>query len=108
MKYLLLKKKTNLHLLFLFILSLYYLIPYFSLGQLIVNPHDILDSEVVYRHIIGKIYRNDFESVNLFLAGEIKWYFLRGIFYPLTLLYAFFKTETAFWLIDIFVLLHVK
>ncbi len=75
MKYLSLKKKTNLHLLFLFILSLYYLIPYFSLGQLIVNPHDILDSEVVYRHIIGKIYRNDFESVNLFLAGEIKWYF---------------------------------
>ena len=103
MKYLLLKKKTNLHLLFLFILSLYYLIPYFFLGQLIVNPHDILDGEVVYRHIIGKIYRNDFESVNLFLAGEIKWYFLRGIFHPLTLLYAFFKTETAFWLIDIFI-----
>ena len=71
MKYLLLKKKTNLHLLFLFILSLYYLIPYFFLGQLIVNPHDILDSEVVYRHIIGKIVSQCVRSEYRFFVLEL-------------------------------------
>ena len=103
MNYFSIKKKVNLHLIFLFILSLYYLIPYFFTGQLILKAHDLLDSEIVYNHIIGKIYRGDVESINLFIAGEIKWYFLRRILQPLTLLYAFFETETAFWLTDIFV-----
>jgi len=98
-----LKKKANLHLFFLFILSLYYLIPYFFTGQLILKSHDILDSEIVYNHIIGRIYKGELESINLFIAGEIEWYFLRRIFQPLTLLYGFFQTETAFWLTDILV-----
>ena len=97
------KEELNVHLIFLFILSLFYLIPYFLVGQLIVNPHDLLDSEIVYNHIIGKIYRGDVESINLFLAGEIKWYFLKGILRPLALLYAFFDTEVAYWLTDILV-----
>ena len=97
------KEELKIHSIFLFILSLFYLIPYFLVGKLILNPHDLLDSEIVYNHIIGRIYRGDFESIELFLAGEIKWYFLRGILRPLTLLYAFFETETAYWLIDIIV-----
>jgi len=97
------KEEFKIHSIFLFILSLFYLIPYFLVGKLILNPHDLLDSEIVYNHIIGRIYRGDFESIELFLAGEIKWYFLRGILRPLTLLYAFFETETAYWLIDIIV-----
>ena len=97
------KEELKIHSIFLFILSLFYLIPYFLVGQLIVNPHDLLDSEIVYNHIIGRIYGGDFESIELFLAGEIKWYFLRGILRPLTLLYAFFETETAYWLTDIIV-----
>ena len=97
------KKEIEIHLIFLFILSLFYLIPYFLVGQLILNPHDLLDSEIVYNHIIGRIYRGDIESINLFLAGEIKWYFLKGILRPLILLYAFFETETAYWLTDILV-----
>ena len=97
------KEELKIHSIFLFILSLFYLIPYFLVGQLIVNPHDLLDSEIVYNHIIGRIYRGDIESINLFLAGEIKWYFLKGILRPLTLLYAFFETEAAYWLTDILV-----
>ena len=91
------------HLIFLFILSLYYLIPFFLVGQLVIYPHDILDIAVVFNHVIGKIYQGNFESINLFLAGEIKWYFLRGIFQPITLLYALFDAEVAFWLTDIFI-----
>ena len=103
MKFVLFKEKVNLHLIFLFILSLYYLIPYFFVGQLILKSHDILDMEIVYNHIIGRIYRGDIESINLFLAGEIEWYFLRRILQPLTLLYALFETEIAFWLTDIII-----
>jgi len=97
------KEEIKIHLIFLFILSLFYLIPYFLVGQLILNPHDLLDSEIVYNHIIGRIYRGDIESINLFLAGEMKWYFLKGILRPLILLYAFFETEAAYWLTDILV-----
>ena len=97
------KEELKIHSIFLFILSLFYLIPYFLVGQLIVNPHDLLDSEIVFNHIIGRIYRGDIESINLFLAGEIKWYFLKGILRPLALLYAFFDTEVAYWLTDILV-----
>ena len=97
------KEEVKVHLIFLFILSLFYLIPYFLVGQLILNPHDLLDSEIVYNHIIGRIYRGDIESINLFLAGEFKWYFLKGILRPLILLYAFFETEAAYWLTDILV-----
>ena len=103
MNSLLTEERVKFHLIFLFILSLYYLIPYFLVGQLVLYPHDILDIAVVINHIIGKIYRGDFESINLFLAGEIKWYFLKGILQPMTLLYAFFKTEVAFWLTDILI-----
>ena len=70
-------KKITIHLIFLFILSLYYLIPYFLVGELILKSTDLLDSGVVYNHIIGRIYRGDFESLNLFIAGEFKWYFLQ-------------------------------
>ena len=97
------KEEVKVHLIFLFILSLFYLIPYFLVGQLILNPHDLLDIEIVYNHIIGRIYRGDIESINLFLAGEMKWYFLKGILRPLILLYAFFETEAAYWLTDILV-----
>ena len=97
------KEEVKVHLIFLFILSLFYLIPYFLVGQLILNPHDLLDNEIVFNHIIGRIYRGDIESINLFLAGEIKWYFLKGILRPLILLYAFFETEAAYWLTDILV-----
>ena len=95
------KEEVKVHLIFLFILSLYYLIPYFLVGELILKSTDLLDSGVVYNHIIGRIYRGDFESLNLFIAGEFKWYFLQRILQPLTLLYGFLETETAYWLTDI-------
>ena len=97
------KKKINLNIIFIFILSLYYLIPYFLTGHLILKPHDLLDSEIVYNNIIGRIYKGDIESINLFIGGEIEWYFLRRVLQPLTLIYALFETETAFWLTDVLI-----
>ena len=63
---------------------------------------------MVDSHIIGRILSGDFESVDLFLNGEIKWYFLKKILQPLMLLYAIFETEFAYWLTDILVKLINK
>ena len=104
MNYLSIKKEEiKLHLIFLFIISLYYLIPYFLLGQLISNPHDILEKEVVSNYIIGKFHRGDTDIVNLLLGGEIKWFFLWRALQPLILLYTFFEAELAFWITDILI-----
>ena len=104
MSYFSIKEKDELkfHLIFIFILSLYYLIPYLLVGQLIAEYGDILEKQIVSNFVIGKFYRGDAESIDLFLGGEIKWYFLWGILKPISFLYAFFETETAFWLNDIF------
>ena len=98
-----LNEKLKIHFIFLFILSLYYLIPFFFTGHLILHPHDLLDSEIVYNDVIGKLYKGENESVDVFLGGEIKWYFLRRVLQPLTLIYSLFESEIAFWLTDILV-----
>ena len=75
--------KTNyVHLFFLTFLFLHYLFPLILGGQIVVEPHDILDGTVVNDHIISKIYKGDIESLNYFLSGEIKWYYLDQLFYP--------------------------
>lgn len=96
-------KNENLryHFIFLFILSLYYLIPLFFTGHLILNPNDTLDNEIVFNHIIGKFYKGDIESVKVFLGGKIEWYYLRRVLQPLTLIYSIPNAEVAFWLTDI-------
>ena len=91
------KKELILHLIFLFIVSLYYLIPYFLVGEFITDKFEILEKEIVSDHVIGKFLGGDLDSVNIFLAGEIKWYFLWGILKPFSLLFVFFETEAAFW-----------
>ena len=96
-----LSEKLKIHFVFLFILSLYYLIPFFFTGNLILNPHDLLDSEIVYNDAIGKLYKGNTESTDIFLGGEIKWYFLRRVLQPLTLIYFLFESEAAFWLTDV-------
>ena len=96
------KSEVLVHFIFLFIISLFYSIPYFFIGQLILNPHDLMDMGIVENYISGKIYRGDFESINLFLAGEFKWYNIKRILQPLMTLYALFDAEVAYWIIDIF------
>ena len=96
-------KKKNYHLLFLLILSISYIFPLIFFGKLTTFYHDNLDSMVVYNHVIGKIYREGFniEYANIFLAGEIKYYYLRHIFKPFIFLYAVLNTELAYWTTDI-------
>lgn len=93
-------KSLNVHLAFLFVLSLSYIIPFLIFGKITLFYHDTLDSEIVYNSILGKVYRGDAESIKYFLNGEFKVEFLRRLFHPINLLYYFFNPEIAYWIND--------
>ena len=94
--------KTNyVHLFFLTFLFLHYLFPLILVGQIVVEPHDILDGIVVNDHIISKIYKGDIESLNYFLSGEIKWYYLEKLFYPTNVLHYLLNDKLFYFTNDI-------
>ena len=95
--------KNHFHFIFLFILSLNYLVPYILFGKITLFYHDALDSEIVYNQIIGKYLSGDSTAINLFLNGEVQFDYLRRIYQPIIFLYAVFETEFAYWLTDIVV-----
>ena len=70
----------------LFILSLYYLVPYFLTGHLITRTQDLLEKEIVCDYILGRFYRGDLESLDLMLAGEVNLDMMWRVFHPLSLL----------------------
>jgi len=96
------KFKNNFHLFFLLILSINYFFPLIVFGEITLFYIDALDIEIVYNYILGKIYGGDINSVNAFLAGEIKPEYLRRLFQPFSLVYLF-DAELAYWIIDILV-----
>ena len=97
-----LSKKTNyLHIIFISILATHYFVPLILIGQIVINIHDNLDIGVVYDHVISRIYKGDFESVNYFLSGEIKWYYLQKLFYPINVLHYFLSDEFFYYTNDI-------
>ena len=96
------KKKINWPLIFIFILSLNYLVPLLLFGNITLFYHDSLDHEIVFNSVLGKLYRGDLEASKIFLNDEIKIEYLRRLFHPISLLYVF-NTEVAYWFIDILV-----
>jgi hypothetical protein len=80
-------KKHNIHIFFLSLLAIHYIFPLIFINEIAVAGQDSLDAGPVYNHIISKIYKGDIESLNYLLNGNIKWYYLEGIFYPINLLH---------------------
>ena len=83
------KSNNQIHFYFISLIAIHYLIPIIFVGQIIVSPLDDLDIVVVYDHIISKIYKGDIEKLSYFLSGEIKWYYLEKLFYPINILQYF-------------------
>ncbi len=81
------KSNYQNHLFFISFLAIHYLISIFFVGQIVVEPHDNLDVMPVYDHIISEIYKGNIEKLSYFLSGEIKWYYLEKLFYPINLLH---------------------
>ena len=93
----------KIHFIFITILSLNYIVPLIIFGNVTLFYHDTLDSEIVFNTVIANSYKDNFESLKLFLNGEIKIEFLRRAYQPFTFFYYFLPPETAYLTIDILV-----
>ena len=98
------KYKINIHLFFLFILSLFYLLPLLIFGEFIIqHPVDRLDNEIVNNYQVGQIFKGNFDAANLMLNGEFKYNYFTRIFHPLMIIYSLFELSYSYWIYDIIV-----
>lgn len=95
------KSNYQTHFFFISLIAIHYLVSIICVGQIIVEPHDMLDTVVVIDHIISKIYKGDIESLNYFLSGEIKWYYLDQLFYPTNILHYVLNDKLFYFTNDI-------
>ena len=95
------KSNYQTHIYFISLIAIHYLISIIFIGQVIVEPHDNLDNLVVYDHVISKIYKGDIEKLNYFLSGEIKWYYLEKLFYPINILHYILNDKLFYFTNDI-------
>ena len=95
------KSNYQTHFFFLSLIVIHYLISIIFVGQVIVEPHDYLDTVVVNDHIISKIYNGDIHSIDYFLGGTIKWYFLEKIFYPTNILHFILSDKLFYFTNDV-------
>ena len=96
--------KINFHLFFLFILSLFYLLPFIVFGELIIqHPLDRFDNEIVFNGMIGRIFKGEFEAAKLMFNGNYEALFFTRIFHPLIILFAILDLNYAYWTYDILV-----
>ena len=95
------KSNYQTHIYFISLIAIHYLISIIFVGQVIVEPHDNLDMLVVYDHVISKIYKGDIEKLNYFLSGEIKWYYLEKLFYPINILHYILDDKLFYFTNDI-------
>lgn len=98
------KNKKNFHILFLFILSLFYLLPFLIFGDFIIqHPVDRLNVEIVNNYQIGQMFGGNFEAEKLMFNGEYKYFYFVRIFHPLLIIYSIFELNYAYWVYDIIV-----
>ena len=91
----------NLHALPLLIFSSYYLLSLILFGSVVINPHDNLELNQVYNHVISKIINGNFESHKIFLSGEFKWHYLDELFYPINIFHLILNNKQFFFFEEI-------
>jgi len=90
------KSNYSHHFFGILILLLHYLFPLIFFGNFIAEIHDNLQTGPVLNNIISKIYKGSFDSVNIFLSGEFKWYFLDRIFFPINLFHLILDAKSFY------------
>ena len=94
-------KKNYIHIFFIFFLFFHYVFSLAFVGQIILDPFDFLEITGAYDHIIGNIYNGNIESLNTFLSGEIKWFYIERLFYPINFLHLFLNDKFFYFTNDI-------
>lgn len=86
------------HSLFISTVFLKYAIAYALLGDFFVGLHDNLDSEIVYNVVKGQYFARGLDPhvFDVFLGGQMKWYYFDRLFSPLTLIYAALEPRLAY------------
>lgn len=69
----------------------------------VVEPDDLLDSELVYNHAIGALWRGDPSIAHAFLVGHVPVLALARLTQPLMALYALLPAYPAYVLTDVLV-----
>ena len=90
------KSNYSHHFFGILILLLHYLFPLIFFGNFIAEIHDNLEVVPVINNIISKIYKGSFDSTNIFLSGEFKWYFLDEIFFPINLFHLILDAKSFY------------
>ena len=93
-------KEKNCHIFFISLLALHYIIPLALFGKITLFYHDVLDSGVVYNHVLGQFYRGETNPFDYFLGGSLKSYYFKSLLKPYSLIYGIFNTELAYWITD--------
>jgi len=93
-------KEKNCHIFFISLLALHYIIPLSLFGKITLFYHDVLDSGVVYNHVLGQFYRGETNPFDYFLGGSLKPYYFKSLLKPYSLIYGIFNTELAYWITD--------
>lgn len=97
------KNHIKFHIFFFLIFSINYIFSFLIFGDFTSFYHDNFDSVIVYNKIIGDVYSNKISDTDIFLGGQIKYYYLRHFFKPFILLYALFDAKIAYYLTEIIV-----
>ncbi len=90
------KSNYSHHFFGILILLLHYLFPLIFFGNFITEIHDNLEAGPVINNIISKIYKGSFDSTDIFLSGEFKWYFLDKIFFPINLFHLILDAKSFY------------
>ena len=98
--YLLIKKNFN-HFIALLLLSISYFSSLLIFGEIVINPHDNLDITTVYDHIVSRLINGHKESLNIFLSGNFKWYYLDEILYPINIFHLFLEDKSFYFFEEI-------
>ena len=94
---------NNFYFLFFVICLLFFeeIISLIFLGSIPQISKDKLDGVIVFNKIISQFYTNNFESSDIFLNGNLKWYNFDRVFNPLIFLYALFEFKNAYFIENI-------
>ena len=96
-------KNYKYHLITLGIFLIYYFLNILTFKSLTTLGHDNLDGLVVYNKIIGDIYSGKILNSDIFLGGELPYFYLRHFYKPFVLIYALLNPEIAYFFTDFLV-----
>jgi len=71
------------HFFAILVFSLNYCFSLLIFGEVIIDPHDNLENIIVYDHIVSQLINGYKESLDIFLSGNFKWYYLDEVLYPI-------------------------